>query len=287
MRSSKILSRIAGLFGLFVLGPSFGQSPGAGSETIAGQATTDIGGVRLYTGVRLWVTNWEIYSVEPQLIPDPNNPGSVLIQTLPAKHVAQIKAVPIPIVGFRAGNFVGSASYFPRTSYDSRDSSLGTVDRYEYDATLGYAVLPSLVVSLVYKHAYQNKFSNQIPGDIKINALLLGASGSLPFTDNLSLYGNAAYGFSRIKSSGDLADETTYSGSYRIGEVGISYAVYSGTQDTVLKNVSLTFGYRAQVLLARSVGFGTATLAGVPVDIQKKDVQTTTDGFVLGIVGSF
>ena len=66
---------------------------------------------------------------------------------------------------------------------------LGTVARDEYDVTLGYAVAPSLILSVGYKHGFQNKLSGQISPGANVDGVLLGASASAPIVNNLSLCG--------------------------------------------------------------------------------------------------
>ena len=168
---------------------------------------------------------------------------------------------------------------------------MGTVERDEFDGSLGYAVVPSLILSLAYKHGFQNKISSQIsPSGSNVNAILLGASGAAPLFGRLSLYGNIAYGLARDKVDvQDAAGESKFSANYAIGEVGVSYLLYEATQGQPLKNLLVSFGYRAQGLTIKSVSFGTFSLGSPPIvlDSQKRDIRTTTDGFVLGIVGSF
>ena len=273
-------------------GSAFGQAVGAGSESAAAQATTDVGGTTIYAGLRLWANQWDIGGVQRRaIIPDPSKPSLIVLQDTPFKTLSDTKLVPIPFIAVRAGNFVGSASYFPRTSYNSNDELLGTVARDEYDVTLGYAVAPSLILSIGYKHGFQSKVSGQFsPSGVNVDALLLGVSGSAPIVGTLSLYGNIAYGFARDRYDfGDTSGNRNYNGNYQIGEVGVLWRIYESSEGRALKNVSLSFGYRAQNLTTKGVPSATFALTPTPVviDVQHKDLSTTTDGFVVGIVGSF
>ena len=121
--------------------------------------------------------------------------------------------------------------------------------------------------------------------------MLLGASASASIVGTLSLYGNIAYGFSRQKFdfSDPCCSRTNFNGNYQIGEVGVLWRVYEGTEGRTLKNVSLSFGYRAQDLTTKSIPSRTFALTPTPVliNVEYKNVSTTTDGFVIGIVGSF
>jgi hypothetical protein len=292
VKQKRLRSTLLVCVGVFACGgPAIGQAPGAGSEASEVQATANLGGTTVFGGVRLWINQWDIPSLQRVLIPNPANPTSVLLQDVLLKDLSKTELVPVPFIGVRAGNFVGSVSYFPRTGYDSRDPLLGTVDRDEFDVTLGYAVAPSLVLSLGYKHAFDNKLSPLVsPSGAKVDGILIGASGAAPLVGRLSLYGNVAYGFAREKADfSDSAGESKFSANYQIGEVGVSYLLYEGTEGRPLKNVLFSFGYRAQGFTVKSVALGTFGLGSPPVLVatQKKDIRTTTDGFVLGIVGSF
>src|SRR5206468_2958238 len=128
-------------------------------------------------------------------VPDPTGRAPAILRLDAIKPISKLEVVPIPFIGMRSGNFLGTASYFPRTGYDSQNAMLGTVEREEYDATVGYFVLPALVLSLGYKHQSQDKISGQFSNTLRNDALLLGASGNVALTDRLSFYGNAAYGF--------------------------------------------------------------------------------------------
>ena len=147
------------------------------------------------------------------------------------------------------------------------------------------------MLSVGYKQATQSKLSAQIsPSDAKVKGVLLGASASAPLVGKLFLYGNAAYGFAREKTAFlDASGNDSFSGSYRIGEVGVTYPLYDNAQGSGLKNVVVTFGYRAQNFTTKSVALGTFALTAPPtlIGTQSKDVSTSTDGFILGIVGSF
>jgi hypothetical protein len=270
-------------------GPAYCQAPGAGSEPSPVQPLANVSGVTVFGGLRVWANQWDIPSIRRIFIGSPTNPSAVLLQG--EKDLSKTEFVPIPFVGLRAGNYIGSVSYFPRTSYDSRNSSLGTVRRDEFDVTLGYAVAPSAVLSVAYKHGYDSKLADFVsPSGAKIQAILIGASGSAPLAGRFSIYGNVAYGFAREKTDfSDVNGESKYSANYQIGEVGASYLLYEGSEGRPLKNVSISLGYRAQTFTVKSVPFGTVGVdPSLDIrDLQKKDVRTTTEGLVLGIVGSF
>ena len=112
--------------------------------------------------------------------------------------------------------------------------------------------------------------------------------GDQPFF--LPLLAEIAYGFARDRYDfGDTSGNRNYNGNYQIGEVGVLWRIYESSEGRALKNVSLSFGYRAQNLTTKGVPSATFALTPTPVviDVQHKDLSTTTDGFVVGIVGSF
>jgi hypothetical protein len=272
------------------IGPSAGQTPGASADVPPGAATAEMGGATIFAGVRLWANQWEIPSIERiAIIPGIGAPP--VLQDVVVKSLSKTEFVPIPIVGMRIGNFLASASYFVKTGYDSQDPLLGTVDRDEFDVNVGYAVLPSLVLSVGYKQATDSKLNAQFsPAGGKVDGILLGASASAPLGGKFLLYGNAAYGFAREKTDfKDAGGNDSYSGNYRIGEVGLTYLLYDKVEGQGIKSLSISFGYRAQNYTAKSVALGTFSATNPPVLIstQAKDINTTTDGFILGIVGTF
>ena len=265
----------------------FGQAPGAGSETVPREPAAVEPGVTFFTGVRLWVNQFEVPTLQVLPVVDPNHPGTPLLQSVLNTNVSQTKVTPIPFFGLKAGNFVLAGSYFVSTSYDSGVSSIGSVDREEYDVSLGYSVIPSLVLSVGYKHASQNKLTEFSPSGVKIDAGLIGISASLPIAGKFSFYGNVAYGWGRNKYDfSSVSGTSSLSSTYRIGELGGSYLAYQGS---AVKSILVSLGYRAQFLTTKGAPLDTVTFTDPPrvVDVQHQNKSSTTDGFIFGLTMVF
>ena len=127
---------------LLVQGSVFAQTAGAVPEQAAERSIGTLGGVNIVAGVRLWANQWEIVTVER--VPIAVAPGTVVLQDTLVTNTSSLEIVPIPFVAARAGDFLASFYYFPRTSYDSGSAAIGTVDRDEYDLSLGYSIPSSL-----------------------------------------------------------------------------------------------------------------------------------------------
>jgi len=249
-----------------------------------------------FAGVKLWANQWQIGTVGivPVLLPN----GSAGLQQIPRATVSEIKIVPLLTLGARFSKVVAAANVFPTATYDSKGTLDGDVSRSEYDLSVGYAFLPNLVASIAYKEGKQSKILNApAASGQKIRAGLLGLSGAAPLGGNVFLYGNAAVGIGKQTSDiADAAGDTSYSIDYRIGEVGLSYRLLEGGPQSAIKSMAIAVGYRAQVLLSKGIAYGTYELTGdpgnlvpstTPASIQKADLQTTTDGFILSLIATF
>jgi hypothetical protein len=294
MKRGKLLITVAWVSVAPLAAPVMSQTPGAGAEAPPATTSVAVSGATFFAGVRLWANRFDVPALQSDVVVQA--PGVLVRQTSVTNNTSDTEFVPMPVIGFRIDRFVASASYFPRTSYDGGEV-LGTVKRDEFDVSIGYSVLPSLVVSIGYKRGTQDKLIGQAdpvtgeipPSGVTSEGILLGASASLPIAGRLFLYGNAAYGIGRNKYDfADAEGKSRRDADYRIGEIGVSYVAYEGAPDSPVKSLLVSFGYRAQVLTTKDVALGTfAFPSNQPLSIQKKDVRTTTDGFVLGVVGVF
>jgi hypothetical protein len=240
--------------------------------------------VHFFAGVRLWVSQWDVPHIEVR----PTAVGTFDLVTVTSASSTEL--VPMPTLGVSAGKWLLSATFAPSTSYDCRCSA-GEVDRHEFDVNLGYEVLPRLYLSVGYKDAKQNKLAD-LPSSsaVKVKALLIGANASAPLTDTLSLYGNAAYGFSRQRSDlGDPEGHSRYDGGYQIGEVGLTWR-FGPLLGATWQNTSLALGYRFQSLLVRDLPVAevlTPDIAATPVSVRRSDVRTNTSGPVVTLIAFF
>jgi len=266
------------------------------SAEASAQSDVNEGNVSFFTSVKLWANEWQISTFEQRPIVLPN--GAIAVQDGARTTVSDVKFVPILTIGAGYGNFIASANYFPSTTYDTKGALNGNVSRSEYDITVGYKLLPGLAASIAYKEAKQSKIADlPVSNAQKVRAGLLGLSGSAPIGEGLSIYGNFAYGLGKQDSDTvNPLGEKSYDVAYRIGEFGLSYLVHEGGPRSPLKTAAISVGYRAQVFVTKNVAYGTYAIAGspsapsvstTPIAVQRADVQTTTDGFIVSISATF
>lgn len=272
------------------------------AQTATGDAATASrifpwGEIAWTAGVRVWGSEWDIPQFETvAVLQDPRNPASLVLQDTVTTQLSSFEPAVIPFIGFRAGNFIASASYFTKTRYDSR-SSLGRVSRDEFDLTAGYSILPpsdaSLVVSVGYKRGNIGATSTTLPNRVKIDGWLIGVTGNAAVTENLRLYGNAAVGPARQKLKDDIpgAEENRkLDALYRVGEVGFTYLFFRGSPTSGIGAASVSLAYRAQVYTIKSVAFATRSPTSpqtVILDVEKRDIDSTTQGPILALNVSF
>lgn len=276
-------------FGLLVSTATLAQAASAepGGTSVIGQA----GETQFFAGIRLWASEWDMKSLSRQPIVNPANPTQILFRDQVSTHVSELTFVPMPTIGARFGKFMTSATYTVPTTYASANGAISSVGRSELDVIGGYFVAPSVLVSVGYKHGKTDRlvpYAN-VDSSIKIDALLLGVSGSAPLADRLSLYGNLAYGLGRQKSKlSDTNGDTSHRATYTIGEVGFNYRLTDGNKLGFLQGLSASAGYRVQTYTAKDLAFGTyAADNQTLLEIDKSNIRSTTSGFILALIGSF
>lgn len=273
-----------------------GQTVDSGVPNAVEKQLGALGAASVVAGVRIWANTWDIFAVERvPVVPNPTNPSSIVLQDVVRTSVSATEFVPIPFIAARVDNWLASVYYFPRTEYDSRNNQIGTVERDEFDVTFGYSFVNrtegSLIASVAYKQAFVSKLVPQLEdSSARIKGVLIGISGSASITEKLRLYGSAAYGFAKqtVAFTG-LDGGNRYDGSYRVAEVGLTYVAYVGGVGQALKSVAINGGYRIQNFTTKSVPLFTTTASVSPVVLstEYRDLTTSTDGFVLGVVAAF
>jgi len=277
--------------GLIAAAVSFSGNPAFAEADVSANASHP----QFFVGIKPWATTWDIPLVDTTVAL--TNSGPVLRQTS-TQVTSNVKIVPIFSAGTRYKNFVLAANYFPNTSYSTEGMTDGRVKRNEWDISVGYAFTPNILASLAYKRGKISQVltSNSsalygVPVGYTIEGWLLGVNASAPLQDRLSLYGNLAVGPARDK--GDIPDNAgvvAHNGFYKIGEVGFSYRLSDQpNSSSMLNNVSLQVGYRSQTISIRNLAFGTLD-SNAPYSVisyEKHDVVSTTQGFIVGLIGAF
>jgi len=225
------------------------------------------------------------------------NGTTVVLQDSITNVASKTTFAPIVFAGARYDRFVASGTYTPPTRYDLRDPGVGSVKRDDLDLSVGYLVLPSVALAIAYKRVSQDRTSSQpdmrttagTRGGFVADGVALGASASVPLAGKFSFYGNVSFGLGKARlDAPDAAGDTRLNVNYRNGEVGLSYMAYEGSRDARLKNVVISAGYRAQVITTKDLGLGTFSVeSNTQIGVQKRDITSTTDGVVLGILAIF
>lgn len=205
-------------------------------------------------GVRAWYTEWTTFSYFA-----PGGVNQALTQVSAEKKLALV-----PVASARWGPWSASVSAFPSTDFSFHDGGGGT--RREADVNVGYAVLPSLSVSLGYK------WVSQRDGDTRYEPKgpVLGLNGNASLDGPWSLYGSLGLG--RLRTPGTGGPEVVkFKSDYRLTEVGVAYSLSPGTMP---RRWTFTAGYRIQVM-SSDEAFGT------------QDGRDTTEGLTFGALATF
>jgi hypothetical protein len=153
--------------------------------------------------------------------------------------------------------------------------------RRESDLNIGYFVTPEVAIALGYKDATETRDTSLgiAPQSIPLTrtratGFLLGAVGSFAVVDKLRLFAQAGYGPARLKVRFDdpSLGSIKSNGRYFIGELGLSYPVFSKLDGSMGANASL--GYRTQTIKTHSDG---------GFFQESRDLRDVRDGVVLSL----
>lgn len=248
--------------------------------------------VVVFAAQKFWAATWDVLLLDSQVV----LPGPV-VRTHPRSSQSGTEVIPITTIGAQFKGISLSSSYFSKTAFTTKDDTATTANRTEWDVTLGYALLPTLTASIAYREGTVNEGSTAntraltgASGGFKVKGRLLGFSANAPLWGSLALYSNFAFG--KLKSevdAGSVLGTPTYDGTYRIGEVGLSYRLLGASaQPGFVKSVSANLGYRAQVIGLKGFDYPVLSIpGGTPVGNQKTDIRSTTDGLILGVAAAF
>jgi hypothetical protein len=277
-------------FGMLTASTALAQVAGPPADTGEGLATSQIGKVQVFAGVRLWVNEWDISFIGQRRSVDVSNPSSIVLREEVVSAVSDTEIVPMPTVGVRYGNLLASMTYFAPTSYEADGGLRRSVRRSEMDVTAGYFVLPSLVVSVGYKRVNASRVVDDLDSEQRVSGVLLGISGSAPLAEKLSLYGNFAYGLARQKSEiKDARGKDDFRSTYAIGELGLSYRFLDRESGSFVKSVNGSIGYRTQIYTTRNLALGSFAESDPfhPISTSTRDLRSTTSGLVVALIATF
>ena len=215
----------------------------------AAGASAQDGGLSVSLGLKVWNAQWTTFGYEPLA------PAILTQDDLGEKRVL------LPSLGLRYGDFIASVSAFTNTSYRGTDGLLDK--RREYDAHVGYFVLPGLALTVGYKKIEQigsaGKYAPAGP--------VLGLSASALLSGPISAYGS--FGIGRMKTPS--GNPIKFDADYRLSELGLAYGL---RLDGWPKALTFTLGYRTQMLISKEAKPGI-------------DGRDPTLGFTLGVIAGF
>jgi hypothetical protein len=196
-------------------------------------------------GLRGWGNTWDTWRAQSIFY------GSNLEQIGGIAESATRVAL-TPSVNVKYQNVLLSASYLTPRTYPLTDQ-LGTPSlsgrRQEFDASAGYFFLPRLNVNLGYKQVDQSYGA----GTFKWTGPTIGIAGSASLSPRWGIYGSFSYGLLNLTAPAgalDAPDNKTYHATYAVGEFGLAYSL---NFNYLPRALTLSAGYRGQLLSTRSI----------------------------------
>jgi hypothetical protein len=237
-------------------------------------AAEDAGeGFAVTVGTKVWVNEWSSWYT-------PTIGGQA--EVVPIDSSTKVSL--IPVVNLRFRDFYASFSTLLNTSYTLSGQALNSIDasRKEFDANLGYYVLPGLGVSLGYKSL------SQVFGgaSYRWSGPTIGATLTAPIQGGFAGYGALGIGFFKMSlPAADLNSSVNsrLDANYAIGEIGLAYGA-AGIPTIAVTSTAFTLGYRLQAVRTKDYKVRAATGASVNGSTDLSDV---TQGPALGFLVRF
>ena len=245
---------------------------------VAAEGTSE--GFSVTVGAKVWVNEWSSWAT-----PTIGGQGEVV----PVDSSTKVSL--IPVVNLRFRDFYASFSTLLNTTYTLSGQGpnlfgqgLNAIDgsRKEFDANLGYYVLPGLGVSVGYKSLSQG-FGGE---DFRWTGPTIGATLTAPIQGGFAGYGALGVGF--LKMDLPAADPNspvngTLNADYAIGEIGLAYGA-GGIPPVAVTSTAFTLGYRFQSVSTKDykVRPGTGTTVNGSTDL-----HDVTQGPAIGVLLRF
>jgi len=201
----------------------------------------------------------------------------------------------LPSIAVRYGRFVATGSAQPTTTYETSSTEIAGIartKRKEWDLSIGYAILPSVVLSVGWKEISLGTTltttipTNQTPLSQKFSGAFVGLSASAPLNDQWSLYGAFAYGRPQNKLGGTKVGDGT---DYISTEFGVQYALRNLSAS--LDRATLIIGYRSQSSRTKDVPYSFIGInpqtGAAGLQNGKQSARSSMDGITLGIAYTF
>ena len=285
------------IFSVVVGTACIAQSSDAKSNSVGSSADAGAKDIQFFVGQRVWLASWDqSYLDALVVIPNPLNPVPIIQQTN-SRAASNTTVLPQTSFGVRFQNWTLSTTVMPNTNFTSGGLAVNdTIRRNELDLSVGYAFSPYIVGSVVYKTGRIDQVATAnatrltgLGGNYKVEGLLLGISATAPLQGPLALYGNFGYGPARQTIFASGSSDLRFKGGYQISEVGLAYRLTDDRAFLGFASLSMQLGYRSQTVTLNDLNFGTFSTGPVPtlIGTQYKDVRSTTQGMVFGIVAAF
>jgi len=237
-------------------------------------AAEDTGeGFSVTVGTKVWVNEWSSWST-------PTIGGQAAVVPIDSSTKVSL----IPVVSLRFRDFYASFSTLLNTSYTLSGQAQNSIDasRKEFDANLGYYVLPGLGVSLGYKSL------SQVFGgaSYRWTGPTVGATLTAPIQGGFAGYGALGVGFFKMSlPAADLNSSVNgdLNANYAIGEIGLAYGA-AGIATIAVTSTAFTLGYRFQAVRTKDYKVRAAT--GTSVN-GSTDLSDVTQGPALGFLLRF
>jgi hypothetical protein len=246
----------------------------SGSFQVPALAAEDAGeGFSVTVGTKVWVNEWSSWYT-----------STIGGQGVVVPIDSSTKVSLIPVVNLRFRDFYASFSTLLHTSYTLSGQALNSIDasRKEFDANLGYYVLPGLGVSLGYKSLSQT-FGG---ANYRWTGPTIGATLTAPIQGGFAGYSALGIGYFRMNlPSADLNAPVNggLNAYYGVGELGLAYAT-AGISTIAVTSTAFTLGYRFQSVSTKDYKVRPATATSA---IESTDVRDVTQGPALGVLLRF
>jgi hypothetical protein len=208
-------------------------------------------------GARAWYTEWTTFSY----FTDDSGQNNLALTQVSADDELAV----MPMISVRYGNWLGSVSGLLSTDFTF---PTGNGTREEFDANIGYFVMPSLAFTLGYKRVTQSDG----PNHYRPAGPVVGISANAPLGGVWSMYGSLGVGWLETPG-GDAID---FKADYRLAELGLAYTIDGNRMP---RRWTFTGGYRVQVMTSKDAFIGE--------DGHTEDGRDTTQGFTLGVMATF
>jgi hypothetical protein len=203
-------------------------------------------------GARAWYTQWTTFSY---FVDEVTQENLALTQVS-----ADDKLAFMPLISVRHGKWLASASGLPSTDFKFPN---GRGTREEFDANIGYFVIPSLAFTLGYKYVSQSDGPNRY----RPAGPVVGINANAPLAGVWSMYGSLGVGW--LKTPG--GDAIDFDADYRLAELGLAYTLEGNRMP---RRWTFTGGYRIQVMTSNDA-------------FNSEDGRDTTQGVTLGVMATF